>query len=71
VAVQQLAATGDDYELLFAASPARREAVLAAGRAARVPLSRIGQVVAGEGLFVRDRDGASVRPEGRTGFTHD
>jgi thiamine-monophosphate kinase len=41
---------GDDYELLFSAPADRSDAVLAAGQAAGVPLSRIGALHAGQGL---------------------
>lgn len=64
VAVLALAAMGDDYELLFAASPGQREAVTAAAAAARTPVSRIGSLRQGRGLFV---DG---RAPGATGYRH-
>lgn len=52
-------AGGDDYELLFTAPPARRAALLAAGRAAKVPLAHIGQIGAA-GLVLRDAAGAPI-----------
>ena len=48
---------GDDYELLFSAPAAQREAVLAAGRSAGVPLNRIGQLEAEPGLRILDAQG--------------
>ena len=48
---------GDDYELLFSAPAAQRDAVLAAGRAAGVPLSRIGRLEAEPGLRLVDAQG--------------
>lgn len=40
-------AGGDDYELVFTADPAQREAVLAAARRAGTPVARIGRIVPG------------------------
>lgn len=48
---------GDDYELLFSAPDAQREAVLAAGLAAGVPLSRIGRLETEPGLRLVDAQG--------------
>jgi thiamine-monophosphate kinase len=52
-----LLAGGDDYELLFTAPAARHADVLAAGRAAGVPVSCCGVIGAGSGLKVLDADG--------------
>ncbi|MBX3638738.1 MAG: thiamine-phosphate kinase [Rubrivivax sp.] len=60
---------GDDYELLFAAPPARRDAVLAAARGAGVPVTRIGTVEAGDALRIVDGRGAPV-PGRWAGFDH-
>jgi thiamine-monophosphate kinase len=43
-------AGGDDYELLFTADAAKRDAVLATGSSVHLPLSRIGIVREGAGL---------------------
>ncbi|MFN3287348.1 MAG: thiamine-phosphate kinase, partial [Sphingomonadaceae bacterium] len=59
--VRALMAMGDDYELLFAASPDRRDAVLEAAAIARTPVTSIGALGAGEGLFL---DGSRTVPEG-------
>jgi thiamine-monophosphate kinase len=64
VPVDELAALGDDYELLFAAPPAADGAVLAAAEAARVPVQRIGRLVVGAGLTL---DGAVPA---RVGYQH-
>ncbi|MCX7815832.1 MAG: thiamine-phosphate kinase [Tepidimonas ignava] len=40
-------AGGDDYELVFTADPAQREAVLAAAQRAGTPVARIGRIVPG------------------------
>jgi len=57
---------GDDYELLFTALPARRDAVQAAARDAGVPVRCIGRIEPGEGLVVTDGRGQAldVRPGG-------
>jgi thiamine-monophosphate kinase len=61
---------GDDYELLFTAPAARREAVDAAARAAKVDVSRIGRIVAaGDGLQVVDAGGEPLPGHWR-GFDH-
>ena len=51
---------GDDYELLFTASPARRDAVAAAALAAGTPVTRIGQIDAETGLRLVDGAGRPV-----------
>ncbi|QXL83686.1 thiamine-phosphate kinase [Comamonas sp. NLF-1-9] len=50
-------AGGDDYELLFTAAPARRTAVLEAGRRCATRLTRIGQIQAEPGLRLLDARG--------------
>lgn len=60
---------GDDYELLFSAPVDKRDAVVAAGAAARTPLSCIGQIEAGSALRVLDGAGRALRTDGR-GFDH-
>ena len=59
------ASAGDDYELLFTAPPHAEIARLAT---AKVPLTRIGRVVAGDGLTVLGAHGA-VTPA-RLGWEH-
>lgn len=62
-------AGGDDYELLFTAAPARRDAVLAAGAAAGVAVTRCGAAEAEAGLRVVDRQGRLVS-HGLRSFDH-
>lgn len=64
VAVSELAAMGDDYELLFAAAPDAREAVQAASATSRTPVKRIGRFAAGQGILL---DG---KPPARLGYRH-
>ncbi len=60
---------GDDYELLFSASPERHGDVLAAARAAGVPVTRIGRIEAGAALRLIDGDGRAIDASAR-GFDH-
>ena len=58
------ASGGDDYELLFAIAPERREAAEAAA-----PVSWLGDVRAGGGVVVLDADGRPV--SGLRGYEHE
>ncbi|MGE3142821.1 MAG: thiamine-phosphate kinase [Hyphomonadaceae bacterium] len=60
---------GDDYEILFTAAPAARAAVMAAGAAAGVAVTRIGRVVAGAGVTARGADG-TLLSFARAGHVH-
>lgn len=60
---------GDDYELLFTAPPAQREAIAVLAAELDLPLSRIGRCVAEPGLKLKHRDG-SVAALAITGFDH-
>jgi thiamine-monophosphate kinase len=62
-------AGGDDYELLFTAPAARRQAVSVAASAAGVPVTRVGVIEAESGLRLVDGDGKPVGT-GATGFDH-
>ena len=64
-----LLAGGDDYELLFTAAPAQRDAVLAAARQAGVQVTRCGAVTAGAGLQIVDAKGRTLDLQLR-GFDH-
>jgi thiamine-monophosphate kinase len=66
---QLLLTGGDDYELAFAADPARRGAVAALAGRLGLPITRIGRAVAGQGLVVRDAAGAEVALD-KPGWTH-
>lgn len=63
------AAGGDDYELCFTASPAERDAVLAAAAASDTPVTRIGTIDTGAGLRMTDADGAPLELS-LTSFDH-
>ncbi|MBV9784951.1 MAG: thiamine-phosphate kinase [Acidisphaera sp.] len=51
---------GDDYELVMAVPPEREPALLAAGGAAGIALTRIGRFVPGADVSVRDAQGSPV-----------
>ena len=62
---------GDDYELLIAAAPSARQAVLDAGAACETPMTRIGTMLAGAAgtVVARDGDGTALS-FARTGYRH-
>jgi thiamine-monophosphate kinase len=61
---------GDDYELLFTAPAARRDAVSALAPRLSLPFTRIGQVSATAGeLLIEESDGRRTAP-GRGGYDH-
>jgi thiamine-monophosphate kinase len=68
-AVLRAASAGDDYEIAFTAPPALRGRVQDAAAASGVPVTEIGEVRAGLGVTVLDRDGNRVAV-GKAGFTH-
>ncbi len=63
-------AGGDDYELLFTAAPAQRDAVQAAGATAGVAVTRIGRITAEPGCRVLDADGRTIDTAGLASFDH-
>ena len=67
----QVLTGGDDYELLLAAPPEAAEALAALAATAGVPLTAIGQVVAGTGVTVVDSAGRILPPDvGQGGWRH-
>lgn len=62
-------AGGDDYELVFTAPPALRQAVLDAAEAAATPVTRIGRIEAEPGLRLLDAQG-QVLSLALGGFDH-
>jgi len=67
-ALAELAAGGDDYEIVCAARPEAVAPLAAAARAAGLAVTPVGKVEAGEGLRV-SRGGRPVEPA-RTGWRH-
>jgi len=66
---QAVLAGGDDYELCFTASVAQREQIVALAQALDLPLTRIGQMQAGQGVRVLDENGVALAPAD-TGYKH-
>ena len=62
-------AGGDDYELLFTASPARRAEISALARRLGLPLTCIGQIRAGSDLSILDAAGQEIKVAKR-GWQH-
>lgn len=60
---------GEDYELMFTASPGTEPRILALGQELSVPLTRIGMVEAGSGVVLEDERGRRTDP-GDAGFDH-
>lgn len=67
-ALQQLASGGDDYQILFTVPAAQEELIRKEAERRHVRVTRVGKVLAGNGLVVRYR-GEDVTPE-ITGWTH-
>ena len=63
------AAGGDDYELCFTAPASARDAIDAMARECGVPVTRVGDVTAGEGVRPVDAEGRHWQPA-RTGYQH-
>jgi len=69
-AVLEMALTGgDDYEILCTVAPDNCESFRAAARAAAIPVSEIGRIVAGEGTRFIGSDGAALVFR-RAAFSH-
>jgi len=62
-------AGGDDYELCFTAPASRRDAVLAAAKAAQTPVTRVGRIDAESGLRLFDAQGKPLNLQ-LTSFDH-
>ncbi|MFL6588127.1 MAG: thiamine-phosphate kinase [Luteimonas sp.] len=63
------ASGGDDYELCFTAPVAHRDAIAAAALEAGVPVTRVGRIVKGQGVFAMTADGSMWAPV-RAGWDH-
>ena len=67
--LELLLSGGDDYELLFAAVPGKREAIAQLSARLGLPITRIGAARSANGLRVRDEAGREVSLQ-VTGWTH-
>ena len=63
-------AGGDDYELCFTVPANRHDEVLAIGRQLGLPLTRIGNIVAGSGCVVHDAAGIPLVNNLESGYDH-
>ena len=61
---------GDDYELLFTAAPAHRDAVRAAGAASATPVTRIGRIEPAQGAWLQDAQGGRQALSDFRSFDH-
>ncbi len=68
-ALIKLMTGGDDYELLFCASPQNKEKILALSQQLDLPLRRIGRVQTGEGVYIEEA-GGKLSLASKGGFTH-
>jgi thiamine-monophosphate kinase len=68
--LQHVLSGGDDYELVFTAAAAQRDAVQAAARASGTAVTRIGEVDATPGLRLLDGDGAVLSTQHFHSFDH-
>jgi thiamine-monophosphate kinase len=64
-----LLAGGDDYELCFTAPPSKRERIASLSAGLALPLTRIGSIVATDGLTITDERGDPLREPPRS-FDH-
>lgn len=65
----RLASSGDDYEILFTASPRARRAIDMAATVSKTPIMRIGAASKGEGVRLLDAQGKEIVIEDG-GFDH-
>jgi thiamine-monophosphate kinase len=68
-AIARLASSGDDYEIFFTASAARRRSIEMAAQVTRTPVARIGSVVKGDGVRLIDVSGALIKTP-QLGYDH-
>lgn len=69
-ALQACLSGGDDYELLFTAPRAQREAIASLGQRLALPMTRIGAITdVRDALHLRETDGSLHAPE-RFGYDH-
>ena len=68
--LQHVLSGGDDYELVFTAPAAQREAVQTAALVSQTPVTRIGQIDAAPGLRLQDGQGGFLAHAGFRPFDH-
>ena len=65
----RLATAGDDYELLFTATPEASNRILALSAELQLPITAIGTIESGAGVRLVDADGKAV-PITAGGYRH-
>ena len=66
---QAVLSGGDDYELLFTAPATAKERIAEIAAELHLPLTMVGEIVAGDGVSVQDEHGLDVTPEIK-GYSH-
>ena len=67
--IEQVVTGGDDYELIFTASPANQKEILKAARFAKTRVTHIGTIQNGKGVAILDGNGHKI-PLKKGGFSH-
>ena len=67
--IEQVVTGGDDYELIFTASPAKQKEILKTARFAKTRVTRIGTIQTGKGVAIFDGNGHKI-PLKKGGFSH-
>ena len=67
--IEQVVTGGDDYELIFTASPANQKEILKTARFAKTRVTRIGTIQTGKGVAILDGNGHII-PLKKGGFSH-
>lgn len=67
--LRQVLTGGDDYELLFTARPEQAAALAALSEELGLPLTKVGEMAAGQGVSVREASGAEMALDS-AGWTH-
>ena len=67
--IEQAITGGDDYELIFTASPANQKKILKTARFSKTRVTRIGTIQPGKGVAILDNNG-NIMPVKKGGFSH-
>ncbi len=67
--IQKALTGGDDYELLFTASPEKKSQIEELSKSLQLPLTRIGEITAGNNIKILDSSGTEIKLS-KKGFKH-
>jgi len=67
--IQKALTGGDDYELLFTAAPEKAAQIAQIAKSLQLPLTRIGEITAGNNVKILDASGAEIKLS-KNGFKH-